>query len=177
MHLFKRSARVARPILLVLMAGLVARPALAQQRPAPAAELAVGALFFPDDGGVAEGLVGGNARVYLSPRISVGPEIAFVSRRNHSHLMLTGNVTIDALAPSGGRPRAVTPFFVAGAGLFSTREQFPRGSFTSSEGAFTAGGGVRALAGRRVTVGVEARIGWELHLRVNGTIGIRFGDS
>jgi hypothetical protein len=47
-------------------------------------------------------------------------------------------------------------------------ESFFAETFTSSEGAFTAGGGVRALVGDRVTIGVDMRVGWELHLRLNG---------
>jgi len=35
------------------------------------------------------------------------------------------------------------------------------------------GGGVRVAAGDRVTVGVDARIGWETHIRLNGVVGIR----
>jgi hypothetical protein len=34
----------------------------------------------------------------------------------------------------------------------------------------------RARAGDRVVYGVEGRIGWELHVRVNGFIGFRFGQ-
>jgi hypothetical protein len=34
---------------------------------------------------------------------------------------------------------------------------------------------VRARAGERVTLGLDARLGWEAHLRVNGTIGVRLG--
>ena len=153
----------------------LARPVAGQERPSPVGELAAGALLFADDGIVREGFLGGAARFYVLPRISVGPELAYIQGHNHSHLMLTGNVTIDFLSPVNGEPRPVTPFAVVGAGLFQTRESFPVGTFTSSEGAFTAGGGVRALAGKRVTVGVEARIGWELHIRLNGTIGVRLG--
>lgn len=58
--------------------------------------------------------------------------------------------------------------------VFQTRESLFTGTFTSSEGAFTAGGGVRLAAGR-VTVGIDARVGWELHLRLNGFIGLRLG--
>ena len=36
------------------------------------------------------------------------------------------------------------------------------------------GGGVRVAAGNRVTIGVDARIGWETHVRVNAVAGIRF---
>jgi hypothetical protein len=50
------------------------------------------------------------------------------------------------------------------------------GTFASADGAFTAGGGVRALAGRRLIVGAEARVGWELHIRVNGFIDVRLGE-
>ncbi len=158
---------------LALLAVFMVDPAGAQDKPGPVAELSAGFVSFADDRVVNEGLLGGSARFYLSPRIAVGPELVYISGRNHSHLMVTGNLTWDVLSPIGARPRRVTPFFVAGGGLFQTRQSFPSGMFTSGEGAFTAGGGVRAAAGERTTVGVDARIGWELHLRVNGLVGVR----
>jgi hypothetical protein len=165
----------SRLILCVVAAiAMTARP-LAQDRPAPVVELAAGWLSFPDDGIVREGLVGGAARWYVSPRIGIGPEISYVSGRNHRHVIATGNLTWDVLSPSSSALRPVTPFLVAGGGLYQTREQFPVGPYTSGEGAFTAGGGVRVRAGNRVTVGVDARIGWELHLRFNGLVGVRLG--
>ena len=91
--------------------------------------------------------------------------MAYLSGNNHSHLIVTGNVTWDLFAQ-----RSVTPFVVAGGGLFQTRESFVVGTFTSSEGAFTAGGGVKAAVGRNVSVGIDARIGWETHLRVGGLV-------
>jgi hypothetical protein len=162
---------------IALLALLFAHTAAAEERPRPALELAAGALFFADDGVVKEGFIGGSARLYVLPRISVGPEIAFIQGERHHHVMLTGNVTFDFVDPlSGGQLRSVTPYAVVGAGLFQTKQQFPNNdTFTSSEGAFTAGGGVRARVGKSVTVGAEARVGWELHLRVNGTIGIQLG--
>jgi hypothetical protein len=149
--------------------------ARAQDRPGPAAELAAGWVGFADDGVVSESLVGGAARWYLLPRISVGPEIAYIHGDNHSHLVVTGNVTVDIVGPINGQLPRFTPFLVVGGGLFRTRESFFTGVFTSSEGAFSAGGGVRALVGDRVTVGIDARFGWELHLRLNGLIGLRLG--
>ncbi|MCA1559723.1 MAG: hypothetical protein LC804_05445 [Acidobacteria bacterium] len=120
-----------------------------------------------------EGLVGGAARFYILPRVSLGPEIAYIRGDNHSHLMLTGNVTFHLVGPVNGEPRKITPFVVVGGGLFQTREPFPGNDvFTSREGAFTAGGGVRALVGKYVIVGAEARIGWELHNSVE-----RYGRS
>jgi hypothetical protein len=63
------------------------------------------------------------------------------------------------------------PFLVAGGGVFQTREHFFNGTYTSSEGAFTAGEGVWAFVGDRVTFGLEMRLGWEPHVRINGLVG------
>ncbi|HEX8026979.1 MAG TPA: hypothetical protein VF491_00880 [Vicinamibacterales bacterium] len=159
--------------LIALLAPL-AGSAGAQERPLPAVEFGAGWIGFADDGIVSEGLVGGAGRWYMSPRISLGPEVVYIFGSNHSHLVATGNVTFDLLSPEGGRPRDVTPFLVAGGGLYQTRETFFAGDFTSNEGAFTAGGGVRASSDR-ITIGIDARVGWELHLRVNGFVGFRLG--
>ena len=132
-------------------------------------------LCFADDGVVGEGMLGGGARFYVRPRVSLGPELTVIWGDNHSHLITTGNVTWDVIAPRNGSPAGMTPFIVAGGGLFQTRERFPVGTFTSSEGAFTAGGGVRSGIGRRGTLAIDARVGWELHLRVTGVAGLRLG--
>ena len=164
---------------LFVCVGIVAtsEPAGAQKRPAPVAELSVGWAGFPDDGDmVSEGVIGATVRWYVRPRLSVGPEVAYVSGRNHRHVMLTGNITWDVLAASNDRPRPVTPFVTVGAGLFQTRGTFFGDAVVSREGAFTAGGGVRAAIGQRATAGAEARVGWETHLRLTGFIGVRLGQ-
>jgi hypothetical protein len=120
-------------------------------------------------------MVGGGARIYFRPRLSAGPEITYIRGQNHSHLMVTGNLTVDLLAPPGQAGARVVPFVLVGGGLFQTREQFLTGTFTSTEGAFTAGAGVRGHLADRVTLGADVRIGWELHVRVSGTVGIRLG--
>jgi len=168
---YARAAILAFFLLATPMADLAA----AQDRPGPAAELAAGWVGFADDGIVSEGLAGGAARWYLLPRVSVGPELVYIHGAHHSHLVVTGNVTWDALAPTNRRPHRVTPFLVAGGGVFQTREQFFNGSYTSSEGAFTAGGGLRAFVGDRITVGLEMRLGWEPHIRINGLVGLQLG--
>jgi hypothetical protein len=149
--------------------------AAAQEHPLSAIEIGAGWMGFADDGIVSETSIEGTARWYVSPRISVGPEVVYVNGSNHSHLIVTGNITYDLLSPTNGRPRRATPFLAAGGGLFQTRETFSDGDFTSSEGAFTAGGGVRAVLSDGVTIGVDTRVGWELHLRVNGFVGLRLG--
>jgi hypothetical protein len=166
---FVRVAIAALALLVEPMAG----PAMAQHRRGPALEFSAGWVGFADDGIANERLVGGAARLYVRPQLSVGPEVVYIDADNHNHLTVTGNVTWDVVSPMNtGR---LTPFLVAGAGLFRTRESFFSGTFTSSEGAFTAGGGVRAPISDRVTVGIDARVGWELHIRVNGLIGLRLG--
>ena len=158
--------------IIVVLAALTS-PAAAQTRPAPAVEFSGGALLFPDDGTVTEGMLGATGRFYVTPRLSIGPEFAFISGSNHSHLMLTGNLTVDLGKPGS----SVMPFVVVGGGLFQTNENQPLtgGTFTHNEGAFTAGGGVRALVSDRVIVGAEARVGWETHVRFNGFVGFRLG--
>lgn len=152
-----------------------AAPAAAQPRVAPVIEFALGRVGFADDGIVGESLVGGAGRFFLGPRISVGPELTYLRGDRHDHLVLTGNVTFELLRPPAGTRRIVSPFLVGGAGLFRTRARFPRDTFTSDEGAFTAGGGVRAAVGDRWTVGIDARVGWEPHIRVSGVIGVQLG--
>jgi hypothetical protein len=101
----------------VLLTTPMADLATAQDRPGPAAELAAGWVGFADDGIVSESLVGGAARWSLLRRVSVGPELAYIHGANHSHLVVTGNVTWDVRAPTNRRPHRVTPFLVAGGGV------------------------------------------------------------
>jgi hypothetical protein len=160
----------------VLLARPLAGTAAAQEQSRLVVEFEAGGKGFADDGIVSEAMVGSAARWVVSPRISIGPEVVYVNSSGHSHLMVTGNVTYDVLPLIDRRPRAVTPFLLVGGGLFRTRETLFRGDFISTEGACTAGGGVRALAGDRITIGIDTRVGWELHLRVNGFIGLRFAQ-
>jgi hypothetical protein len=164
---------ILRVMCVIVLFSSLTGSAAAQERPAAAVEGSVGWIGFADDGVVSEGMIGADVRWYLSPRVSVGPEVVYISGRNHSHLVATGNVTYDVMAaPADVTPR-LTVFVVGGAGLFQTRETFFSGPYTSREGAFTAGGGVRGAVSNRMTVGVDARIGWELHIRVNGFVGVR----
>ena len=164
-----------RPLaLLTTFLLLLPAAAFAQDRPAPIVELEAGWVGFPDDGIVSETLFGAAARWYLVPRVSVGPEVVYLAGPNHNHLIVTGNLMFDLARERAGRP--VIPFLVIGGGMFRTHENFFDDSFTSAEGAFTAGGGVRVILNDRVTAGVDARIGWEPHIRLNGTIGIRIGS-
>lgn len=135
-----------------------------------AIDAAGGWVGFADDGIVSEALIGGAARWHLRPRLSIGPEVVYIGGDNHSHLVVTGNLTFDF------RPgQAVQPFLVVGGGMFQTHEEFFDDAFTSREGAFTAGGGVRGRVSDRVSVGIDARIGWETHIRIGGLVSVRLG--
>ena len=154
---------------------LCADPAAARQRPAGSVEFSGGGYFFADETIVTEPFVGAAVRLYVSPLVSVGPEVVFVPASHHSHVILTGNLTIDLRNRANPMWEAITPFFVVGGGLFQTRADFfDRGRSVSSEGAFTIGAGVRARLGPRLTLGTEVRFGWEPHVRANAVLGVTF---
>ena len=145
-------------------------------RPAPVVEGSLGWAGFGDEGLIHHALVGAGARFYLSRRFSIGPELQYmVGPDSDRDLILTGNVVFDVLAPTADRPRRTTPYLVAGGGLFRHSDRFGSDTFSSTEGAFTAGVGVRGWASDRVFLAIDARLGWEPHLRLAGTVGVALG--
>lgn len=166
-------------ILLIAQLGLssvaAAQPAASDstRRPAPVVEGAVGWAGFGDEGIIHHTLVGAGWRGYVTRRISLGPEIQFlVGPDSDRDLIVTGNVVVDVLAPRRDRPRPTTPYLVLGGGLFRHSNDFGGRSFSSTEGAFTAGVGVRTWLTERVFAAVDGRIGWEPHLRLAATVGV-----
>ena len=170
--------RIRLPALLTVFLALTAASALAQSsepRPSPAGEFLVGWAGFVDDATIDHSIYGAAGRVYLTPRLAVGPEVVYmIGPGSDRDLFVTGNVTFDLVARRQGRPRRVTPFVVAGGGFFQHSDRTGSSSFTSYEGAFTAGGGVRTWITERVYALADFRFGWELHARINGGIGIGF---
>jgi len=136
------------------------------------ADVSVGWAGLVDDAFKNYLAVGGTVRRNSSPRISIGPEFVIMSNSDalrDRNIMLTANLVFDA-AP-GAR---VSPFAIGGVGLFWGREQLAGGPYWSSDPAFTAGGGFRAKMTESVALGVEYRIGWELHQRVAGLASVRW---
>jgi len=155
------------------MVALRAIAASAQDRPG-AIELSSGWAGFADDSVIHHGLIGGAARFYASRRLSIGPELVYlIGPGSDRDLMLTGNLTFDLLGPTGTGARRATPYLVAGIGLLRHTNDFYGQRFASTEGAFTAGGGVRVFLTDRLYIAPEARVGWELHLRIGATVGLR----
>jgi hypothetical protein len=143
--------------------------AVAQGR-AFAVEAGGGYAGFADDAIVGHSLVAAAARVYVLPRVSIGPEIQYMAGEgDHSDLMLTGNVTLDLIERGPGRP--AVPYLLVGGGLFQTRDTLNGETFTSGEGGFTAGGGVRIFVGDTFYIAPEFRGGWEPHFRISVTVG------
>jgi len=140
-------------------------------------EATAGYAAFVDDAPIGHGLVGGLARWQVTPRLSIGPEVTYMKGpRSDRDLFVTGNVIWDLVPIQTPRPGRVVPYVLGGAGFFRHFDRFGPLSFASNEGTFTAGGGVRVWVMPRVYVGGEARVGWELHTRVGGTVGVRLGS-
>ena len=115
--------------------------------------------------------VHGGVRLWLTPRVAVGPEVTYLRGNGIDRdWIVTGNLTVDLLDGAG---RRAVPYVIAGAGWATMQTEVGTGPYRSSEFALTAGGGVRITAGRRVYVAPEIRTGWEGHLRYGVTIGIR----
>jgi hypothetical protein len=101
---------------------MIPTPASAQG-PAFAIEGGGGYTGFADDGIVGHSLIAAAARIYLLPRVSIGPEFQYLAgERDHRDLMLTGNLYVDLSERGPGRP--VVPYLVVGGGLFQTRDNF-----------------------------------------------------
>ena len=167
-----------KPFVLALMCLAVLSPeaSIAQgNTAAPVVELSAGHPGFVDDATIHNVAVGGSVRWHLSPRVSVGPELVYMrGPRSQRNVMATGNVTFDLLSPHA--ERRWIPFIVAGAGLFRHSDRFGAQGFSSNEGAFTVGAGVRAAITDCWFVGGEWRFGWELHSRLNGIVGVKLGS-
>jgi hypothetical protein len=167
---------------LALAAALLwAVPSAAQQvppeggsyKPPGSVEVLAGYAGFVDDATIDHAVFGGAARVYLTPRISVGPEITYMQGPGGDRdWFFLGNLTWDIRHPRAGRPPRVSPFLIAGGGFFTHSDRVRTGTFTSSEGAFAGGGGTRVHITDRVYAVGDFRIGWELHHRITGGIGV-----
>jgi hypothetical protein len=160
---------------LVVVAVLAsAVPTTAQSvRPPASIEFLAGHAGFADDATIEHSVFGAAARIYLSPRISVGPEITYMRGPNTDRdWFFLGNLTWDIRQPQAGRPPRVSPFLIAGGGFSTHSDRFITGVFRTYEGAFAAGGGSRIHITDRVYAMGDFRIGWELHYRITGGIGV-----
>ena len=161
--------RMALALVFVCAGGAAAS---AQDR-SPRIEGTAGHAAFVDEDPIDHFMFGGAARLALTPRLSVGPEVVYmIGPGADRDLFVTGNVWFDLLRPGAGR--RVTPYVVAGGGFMRHRDEFIT-DFTSTEGAFTGGVGLRIALHDRWYIAPEARLGWETHSRLTASVGYAFG--
>jgi hypothetical protein len=163
-----------RGLLTITLAVAAAAPVAAQA--VAGIEALAGYAGFLDESAVDHTAIGGAARVHVTPRVSLGPEVVYMRGPGFDRdWFVTFNGTFDFVAQGARQPRRrVNPFLVAGVGVMRHTDRFVGQAFSSSEGAFTAGGGARVWVADRVYAFGEVRGGWEPHVRVNGGIGVRF---
>lgn len=153
--------------------GFVAPVSAQDSSPRGLVEVGGGGAAFVDDAPIHHFVVQGSGRIFVTPRVAVGPEFTYMRGPDADRdWFLTGNVTIDLV--SAARPVSLRPYVVAGAGLTHMTTDVGTGTFSSDEGTFTAGAGARIVAGRRWYVSPEFRVGWELHWRATLTVGRGF---
>jgi len=153
--------------------GFVASAAAQDRPPRGVVEAGGGYAAFVDDAPIQHGVVQGSGRMFLTPRVAVGPEFTYMRGPGADRdWFLTGNATIDLVSPA--RPILLRPYVVAGAGVTHMTTGVGTGKYSSGEGTFTAGGGARIAAGNRWYVAPELRVGWELHWRATVTVGRGF---
>jgi hypothetical protein len=169
--------RSAGFVLTVLAFGFTpsfAEVSAAQERPRPVIDLSGGWAGFPDESTIGHSMGGGSARFYLTPRLSVGPELVYmIGPGTDRDLFVTGNVIYEWPMLVSGRSPRVMPFVLASGGYMRHRNRF--GAFVAHTGAVVGGGGVRVRITDRVSAGPDLRFGLELHLRVGGTVTIGIG--
>jgi opacity protein-like surface antigen len=176
----RRCSWIALPVAAMLCAP--AQTALAQEKPAPIIEVPVGRSGFIDEVWDYFTTIGGGVRWFVTPRLAVGPEIAYLTGEfdslEASHISVTGNVTFDFALDGHGR--RVVPYIAAGAGYVRQRTLVGRGPgvpglapFTSGEGTVSGGIGARIAISSRVFVAPEFRLGWEPTTRIVVIVGLR----
>jgi len=173
------NGRLGMALTIAAMLSGVGRPALAQDKPAPIVEAVVGRSGFVDEAWEYFGTIGGGARVFVTPRLAIGPEVAYLSGEGDaSNLTVTANLTFDIVRDDGRR--RVVPYLAVGGGYLRQKTLVGGGPgstavvpFTSSEGTMSAGLGARIALGSRMFVAPEFRLGWEPETRFAVTFGIR----
>ena len=174
------SLRAFLPIAAILCGA--AQPTLAQEKPAPIVEIVIGRSGFIDEKWDYYTTIGAGARMLVTRRLAIGPEIAYLAGNSDdpgaSSLSITGTLTFDFIRDDGS-PRVV-PYFVAGGGYLRQKTLVGRGPgspglrpFTSGEGTVSGGMGARIALGSRIFVSPEFRLGWEPETRIAVMIGIR----
>ena len=158
--------QLGRLFFLAGLAGCLPSMAAAQDRPAPIVEAVTGWAGFVDENWIDRTMIGGGGRVFVTRRVAIGPEFVFLRGSNDEHdWTLTVNATVDLVLDAPSSPRRFVPYLAVGVGYLSQTTQVGTGPFTSGEGTFSGGFGVRVSVSRRFFVAPGVRVGYEPELR------------
>ena len=180
-----RRLKQAAVVFVVAVATLfgMRQPVLAQDKPVSIVEAVIGRSGFIDEAWDSFRTIGAGARVFVTPRLAIGPEVAYLSGEfdslEASNLTVTANMTFDIVRDDGRR--RIVPYLAVGGGYLRQKTTVGSGPgstaivpFTSSEGTMSAGVGARIALGSHMFVAPEFRLGWEPETRIAVTIGMRF---
>lgn len=142
----------------------------AQSAATPDLTLAIGHADFLDDGRIGHTSFGVGAEWVVVPRLTIGPEVLYMVGPGDDRDTFVLGVARIGVLPFSSR---VVPFFTIGAGLMTHRDRFGSQSYSSTEGAWIGGGGVRFNATSRIFIAPEFTVGWEPHIRASVSVGIR----
>jgi hypothetical protein len=162
-----------RPVIARLVAFLCLLPAAARAESSaavPAFTFTAGRADFADDGRIPHGVVGGGVEWVATRHIALGPEVLYMVGPGEDRDLFVLGVARIGILPLHSR---VAPFITGGAGMMTHSNRYGGRPFSSVEGAFVVGGGVRINATPHVYIAPELTMGWEPHLRFSATIGVR----
>lgn len=141
------------------------------------AEVAAGHAAFVDDSTKHFLVAGGRVRRYVTPRLSIGPELIVMTGGSGGvrdrNVTLTADVVFDLHHDDGLAAGRVIPYIAGGAGIHWIRDIVRNGPYWGRQLGASAGAGVR-VGVSRVTASLEYRIGSELYQRITGSAGFRW---
>lgn len=164
-------ARILAAVVGAALTFLLPGTTSAQPSGVPTLTVSGGWAGFVDDGRIDHGAFGGGLEWVLTPHIAIGPEVLYMIGPDDDRDLFVLGVARIGILPLRSR---VAPFVTVGGGSMTHSDTFYGGqSYSSTEGGFIAGGGVRINASPRVFIAPEFTLGWEPHIRASVTVGIR----
>jgi hypothetical protein len=148
--------------------------AAGQGQPGGAVDVIGGWTGFADESIIHHGAFGAAARLYVTPRVGVGPEVVYmIGPGTDRDLFIMAALTYEWPLLVRTQVARVSPFVVVAGGLMRHQSRF--GRRTSEAGALVGGAGVRMRITDRVAAGPEFRFGWEPQIRLSGVVTVRLG--
>lgn len=129
----------------------------------------LGLTSFADEQNENHAMFAGSARLYLTRRLSIEPEVQYLRQSpEHYDAVFLPSVNWDF------RTGRVVPYVTGGAGLLHSVNRNEFSSFSSTEGFLSAGFGVRIYLNDGWFVAPEARVGTDFHGRASVGLGYSY---